>query len=66
MPGVLNYPFFIMPRKARIGAPGAVQHIIVRGIERKDIFRETSIKTPLSSGLEKLSPTHPHPATRGY
>jgi REP element-mobilizing transposase RayT len=30
-----------MPRKARIDAPGALQHIIVRGIERKDIFRDS-------------------------
>ncbi|UCH19921.1 MAG: transposase [Deltaproteobacteria bacterium] len=28
-----------MPRKARIDAPGALHHIIVRGIERKSIFR---------------------------
>ena len=28
-----------MPRKARIDAPGALHHIIIRGIERKDIFR---------------------------
>ena len=27
-----------MPRKARIDAPGALHHIIVRGIERKKIF----------------------------
>lgn len=27
-----------MPRKARIDAPGALHHIIIRGIERKDIF----------------------------
>jgi putative transposase len=27
-----------MPRKARIDAPGALQHIIVRGIERRPIF----------------------------
>jgi REP element-mobilizing transposase RayT len=27
-----------MPRKARIDAPGALQHIIVRGIERRRIF----------------------------
>jgi len=31
-----------MPRKARIDAPGAVQHIIIRGIERKAIFRDTA------------------------
>ena len=27
-----------MPRKARIDAPGALQHIIFRGIERRKIF----------------------------
>jgi len=27
-----------MPRKARIDAPGALQHIIARGIERRKIF----------------------------
>jgi hypothetical protein len=27
-----------MPRKARIDAPGALQHIIARGIERREIF----------------------------
>ena len=27
-----------MPRKARIDAPGALHHIIVRGIERRSIF----------------------------
>ena len=29
-----------MPRKARIDAPGALLHIIIRGIERKAIFKE--------------------------
>jgi len=29
-----------MPRKARIDAPGAVHHIIVRGIERRRIFSD--------------------------
>ena len=29
-----------MPRKARIDAPGAQHHIIVRGIERRKIFRD--------------------------
>ena len=31
-----------MPRKARIDAPGALHHIICRGIERKHIFRDNS------------------------
>lgn len=29
-----------MPRKARIDAPGALNHIIIRGIERKKIFQD--------------------------
>ena len=29
-----------MPRKARIDAPGAVHHVIFRGIERSPIFRD--------------------------
>jgi putative transposase len=30
-----------MPRKARIDAPGALHHIIVRGIERNPIFKDS-------------------------
>jgi len=29
-----------MPRKPRIDAPGALQHIIARGIERNKIFQD--------------------------
>ena len=29
-----------MPRQARLGAPGALGHIIVRGIERRKIFAD--------------------------
>ena len=31
-----------MPRKARIDAPGALHHIIIRGIERRNIFRDST------------------------
>ena len=40
-----------MPRKARIDAPGAVHHVIVRGIERKKIFRND---TDRDKFLERL------------
>jgi hypothetical protein len=30
-----------MSRKARIDAPGALHHIIIRGIERKPIFKDS-------------------------
>jgi REP element-mobilizing transposase RayT len=29
-----------MPRQARIDAPGALHHVIVRGIERRKIFED--------------------------
>ena len=34
-------PCLFMPRKARIDAPGALYHVIVRGIERRSIFRDS-------------------------
>ena len=35
----------IMPRKSRIDAPGALHHIIVRGIEISEIFRDNLFLT---------------------
>ena len=29
-----------MPRRARIDAPGALHHIVIRGIERKAVFKD--------------------------
>ena len=43
-----------MPRKARIDVPGAVQHIIIRGIERKDIFRDTTDKDTFIERFGKI------------
>jgi REP element-mobilizing transposase RayT len=40
-----------MPRKARIDAPGALQHIICRGIERRNIFIDDTDK---KSFVERL------------
>lgn len=40
-----------MPRKARIDAPGALHHIIVRGIERRKIFLDD---TDRNSFLDRL------------
>ena len=28
-----------MPRQARIGTPGALHHMVIRGMEEKNIFR---------------------------
>jgi hypothetical protein len=38
-----------MPRKARIDAPAALHHVIVRGIEVKAIFKDRLIAAILSS-----------------
>ncbi len=43
-----------MPRKARIDAAGAVQHIIIRGIERRQIFRSDSDRADLLKRLGGL------------
>jgi len=40
-----------MPRKARIDAPGALHHIIARGIERRNIFKDNADR---QSFIERL------------
>ena len=40
-----------MPRQARIDAPGALHHIIIRGIERKAIFKDNADR---ANFLERL------------
>ena len=45
-----------MPRKARIDAPGALHHVIVRGIERRKIFRSDSDRKNFLGRLSELSP----------
>lgn len=40
-----------MPRQARIDAPGALHHIIIRGIERRSIFKDN---TDRGSFLDRL------------
>ena len=40
-----------MPRQARIDAPGALHHIICRGIERRNIFKDN---TDRNRFLERL------------
>jgi len=41
-----------MPRQARLDAPGLLQHIMARGIERKEIFKDDQDR---QSFLERLS-----------
>lgn len=52
-----------MPRKARIDAAGALQHIIIRGIERKAIFKDSADRLNF---LERLGRIIPETETRCY
>jgi putative transposase len=48
-----------MPRQARIDAPGALHHVIVRGIERRKIFKDDTDRLDFLMRLDKvLSDTH--------
>jgi REP element-mobilizing transposase RayT len=43
-----------MPRKARIDAPGALHHIIIRGIERKAIFKDNADRANILERLGRI------------
>ena len=43
-----------MPRKARLDAPGVLHHIIIRGIERRKIFRDDHDKDNFTDRLSIL------------
>ena len=45
-----------MPRKARIDAPGALHHIIIRGIERKAIFKDNADRANFLERLGRIIP----------
>jgi REP element-mobilizing transposase RayT len=43
-----------MPRQARIDAPGALHHIVIRGIEQKEIFRDDNDRQDFLKRLSRL------------
>jgi REP element-mobilizing transposase RayT len=43
-----------MPRQARIDAPGAIQHVIIRGIERRRIFRDDRDRDAFVERLRRI------------
>ena len=45
-----------MPRQARIDTPGALHHIMVRGLEGKKIFRDNNDRDDFLTGLGKILP----------
>lgn len=52
-----------MPRLARLDAPGVLHHIIIRGIERKNIFNDDKDR---DNFLEQLSVLLPETKTSRY
>jgi REP element-mobilizing transposase RayT len=45
-----------MPRLARLDAPGVIQHVIIRGIERRKIFRDNKDRNDMIERLGDLLP----------
>jgi len=44
-----------MPRQARLDAPGTLHHVMIRGIEGKEIFRDTQDRKDFVTRLGDLS-----------
>ncbi|MBT8490182.1 MAG: hypothetical protein KJN62_03960 [Deltaproteobacteria bacterium] len=45
-----------MPRLARLDTPGVLHHVIIRGIERREIFSNDTDRDDLLNRLENLLP----------
>jgi len=43
-----------MPRQARLDAPGTLHHVMVRGIERRNIFRDDTDRADFVARLVTL------------
>jgi len=46
----------IMPRLARLDAPGVIHHVMIRGIERRKIFRNNKDRNDMMDRLADLLP----------
>jgi hypothetical protein len=44
----------VVPRKSRVDAPGALQHIIARGIDRGKIFQDPADKRNFLNRMAKI------------
>jgi len=45
-----------MPRAARLDTPGILQHVMIRGIERRKIFRDDDDRQNMLDRLATLLP----------
>ena len=44
-----------MPRQPRLDAPGTLHHVMVRGLERRPIFREDADRADFVARLARLA-----------
>ena len=44
----------VMPRQSRIDAPGALHHLIIRGIERKTIVKDDIDRNRFTQRMESI------------
>jgi len=49
--------YFIKPRSARLDAPSVIHHVMIRGIERRKIFRNNKDRNDMMDRLADLPPT---------
>ena len=54
-----------MPRLAGLDAPGVLHHVIIRGIERRNIFEDNEDRDNLLDRLADLLPTSKYRAIHG-
>jgi len=54
--GKRKYEIDPMPREARLDAPSVLHHIMIRGIERRKIFRDKKDREDFLQRLAKLLP----------
>jgi putative transposase len=52
-----------MPRTARLDTPGILHHVIIRGIERRKIFRDSEDR---ENFIDRLSTLIPETKTQCY
>ena len=52
---IWRIPYLNLPRRTRIDAPGALHHIVIRGIERKAIFKDDADRSTISRATQRVN-----------
>jgi putative transposase len=46
--------YLLMPRRARLDAPGVIHHVMIRGIKRRSLFRDNNDRDDMIDRLADL------------